>query len=158
MLVQYFQRARFEWHPELAAGKRVLLTDVGTYYFLYYKEDPRDLLPSDLAPSSIVDLHIRAFVDKAVAQPETTQILYVIVQDQNLRPIQNAQVVFTVVLPSGEESRNVMDLTNEYGYTYEVFTVQGQPNGIAQVFIEATYNIHATNTHHTAYMVVAVKR
>ena len=28
-LVQYFERARFEWHPELPAGQNVMLADLG---------------------------------------------------------------------------------------------------------------------------------
>jgi hypothetical protein len=30
MLVQYFERSRFEYHPELADGSHVLLTRLGT--------------------------------------------------------------------------------------------------------------------------------
>ena len=30
LLIQYFQRARFEYHPELPEGQRVTLTDIGT--------------------------------------------------------------------------------------------------------------------------------
>ena len=33
LLVQYFQRARFEYHPELPDGQRVVLTDVGSQMY-----------------------------------------------------------------------------------------------------------------------------
>ena len=33
MRVQYFQRARFEYHPELPDGQRVVLTDLGTQMY-----------------------------------------------------------------------------------------------------------------------------
>jgi hypothetical protein len=33
LLVQYFQRARFEYHPELPDGQRVILTDVGSQMY-----------------------------------------------------------------------------------------------------------------------------
>ena len=33
LLVQYFQRARFEYHPELPEGQRVVLTDVGSQLY-----------------------------------------------------------------------------------------------------------------------------
>ena len=33
LLVQYFQRARFEYHPELPDGQRVILTDVGSQIY-----------------------------------------------------------------------------------------------------------------------------
>ncbi len=34
LLVQYFQRARFEYHPELPAGHQILLTDLGRRMFV----------------------------------------------------------------------------------------------------------------------------
>ncbi|HEY9152135.1 MAG TPA: hypothetical protein VIN60_04560, partial [Anaerolineales bacterium] len=33
LLVQYFQRARFEYHPDLPDGQRVVLTDLGTQMY-----------------------------------------------------------------------------------------------------------------------------
>jgi hypothetical protein len=41
LLVQYFQRARFEYHPELPDGQRVVLTDIGTQ--MYTRSDQLNL-------------------------------------------------------------------------------------------------------------------
>jgi LPXTG-site transpeptidase (sortase) family protein len=47
-LVQYFERARFEWHPELPAGARVQLGHLGRRYLEATNAAP----PSALAPVS----------------------------------------------------------------------------------------------------------
>jgi hypothetical protein len=151
-IVQYFQRARFEWHPELPSGNRVTLTEVGSIYF-YLIEDPALSLPNrDNIPASVMRLQSRAFVSSAVVPPGGTQTLYVIVQDQNLRPISNAQVVFTLRDPSGDEARYIMPLTNEYGFTFVSFPLDGQTFGIAEIDVTASYDNLQSNTR-TSYRI-----
>ncbi len=45
LLIQYFEKARFELHPELPAGQRVQLSPLGEYLY-----EPGVLLPSPAAP------------------------------------------------------------------------------------------------------------
>ena len=140
LMVQYFQRARFEWHPELPSGQRVVLTDLGSRYFSLY-ENPARLLPSlesENIPNTVLSLQARAFVGRAVMPASGTQIVYIVVQDQNLRPVENVQVTVVVRLPTGEEARYVTTLTNDHGVTSLPFTFRGQPNGIAEIFIFVT--------------------
>jgi hypothetical protein len=106
-IVQHFERARFEWHPELPRGQNVTLTDLGRIYFDYSGEDQARLprvQPQDtgsVSPPTILSLRTMAFVWKAVTQPSDTQRIYVIVQDQTLTPVPNARVSVTVNLSVG---------------------------------------------------------
>lgn len=102
-IMQYFERARFEWYPERPRGQNVVLSDLGRIYFDRVGEDPVRLLPAPpaeisgtTAVSSITSLRASAFVWKAVTLPADTQRIYVIVQDQTLTPVAGAQVTVTV--------------------------------------------------------------
>lgn len=135
-MVQYFQRARFEWHPELPSGQRVVLSDLGRVYFQQY-EDQKHLLPNrDNIPFTTLSLQARAFPEKAVISNHDTQTIYVIVQNQNLRAMANAQVTFILQPPSGEEERYVT-LTDELGIARLSFPTTGQPYGVITVTIIA---------------------
>jgi hypothetical protein len=107
-LIQYFERARFEWHPELPEGQKVTLADLGRIYFTDH-EDPSRLnaaLPMNNIPVQShmpLSLHAAAFVERAVTLPQDTQRVYVIVQDQALAPVANATGTVTVHLPSGQD-------------------------------------------------------
>ncbi len=102
-IVQYFERARFEWYPERPRGQNVTLSDLGRIYFDRVGEDPLRLLPvppleivARGADSSLTSLRASAFAGKAVTQPNDTQRIFVIVQDQTLMPVEGAQVTVTI--------------------------------------------------------------
>ena len=151
-LVQYFQRARFEWHPELPSGERVVLTKVGSQYFNYLGEDTHNLMPGDNAPEIVLSIQAHAFVSNPVMATDGRQTVYVIVQDQNLRPVPNSQVIFTLLLPDGKESHYIMPLTNEHGFTSLELTLFAQPYGIAEIFITANHNSFQDQTR-TSYRI-----
>ena len=105
-LVQYFERARFEWHPELADGQNVLLADLGGIYFNTHEDAAwlNSSLPLDNIPRLIkppVSLQTLAFVARSVTLPEDTQKVFVIVQDQTLSPVPGANGTVTVHLAAG---------------------------------------------------------
>jgi hypothetical protein len=141
-LVQYFQRACFEWHPELAQGNRVTLADLGLRYFYVQNEDPSRLMPrSDpTIIRTILSLQARAFPETAVLAPRGNQSLYVIIQDQNLMPVSNATVVLIVKYPSGKEEPYVAPLTDDNGITKIQFPISEQTQGIVDVSIKASYD------------------
>jgi hypothetical protein len=102
-ILQYFERARFEWYPERPRGQNVSLSDLGRIYFDTIREDPLWLRPTEplaiVAPaarSAITSLRASAFVWKAVTLPSDTQRVFVVVQDQTLTPVEGAQVTVTV--------------------------------------------------------------
>lgn len=89
-IVQFFQIASLEWHPELPPGKQVVVSNLGAEYFDVRGENPGLLPPIKLdnfAPRTIIKLHAQAFPQNAVTALQGQQTIYVIVQDQNLFPI-----------------------------------------------------------------------
>lgn len=140
-IVQYFQRARFEWHPEYPSGQRVTLTDLGSRYFDVHGENPARLLPikDSNTLDSILSLKVHAYSSSAVTSLKGSQTLFVIVQDQNLRPVPGAQVVFSVSLPGGKLERYVSPLTDEHGISQFNFRFDSASLGSANIKVEATY-------------------
>jgi hypothetical protein len=107
-LVQYFEKARFEWHPEMAAGQTVALADFGRIYANNHEDParfnsalPLSNIPVQLTPP--LSLKVQAFSARAVTQPDDTQKVFVVVQDQTLGPVFGATGTVTVHLTTGEE-------------------------------------------------------
>ncbi len=141
-MVQYFQRARFEWHPELPTGKRVILADLGQRYFDIRHEDLQRLKPSknDQIIHTVLSLQARAFPENAVVATQGIQSLYVLVQDQNLLPVSNATVILNIKYPSGVEKNQVAS-TDGNGITKIQFALDEQSVGIVEVNVQVTYGI-----------------
>jgi hypothetical protein len=90
--------------------------------------------------NSVLSLQVQASPTKAVTGAEGTQTLFVVVQDQNLRPVPSAQVTFTLRSPSGAEAVYLMPPTNEYGITHLMFSLNGLPFGLVEVLVTANYS------------------
>lgn len=127
-LVQYFERARFDWHPEYQTEK-VVLANLGSIYFDFADEDPALLDPvPPTGTQRVLSLRVRAFVWKAVIKPPEAQTVYVIVQDQTLRPVKDALAYVTIYWADGTpQSINLW--TNEYGVVLIPFEVKDQTVG-----------------------------
>ena len=148
-IVQYFQRSAFEWHPERPSGHRVVLALLGSRYFWESNENPLLLAPNKdvYISKSILNLRVKAFVEMAVLSKSDTQTIYVIVQDQNLQPIPNAQVILTIRYPSGaEETLVIPKLTDDGGITQWSFVVEDEVRGIVEVSAAASYDTLKQNT------------
>jgi len=106
-LVQSFEYARLEWHPELPAGQNVTLTELGRQGFNALGEDPlrltavQPLSPDIVNRPPVLTLHAMAFVWKAVTLTSDTQKVYVVVQDQALAPVEGASGSVTLHLTDG---------------------------------------------------------
>ena len=149
LIVQYFQRARFEWHPEFPTGQRVRITDLGYRYFKKNGEDPMRLPPDflgtdDLLLHTVLSLRVRAFPLQAVLPKSGVQTVYIVVQDQNLVPVPGAQVVLVVRLPSGREDRYIVpQITDKNGVTSFSFNYSDPSSGVAEVIVSAVFqNFH----------------
>ena len=130
-ITQYFEHARFDWYPEYGEGQKVVLADLGRIYFDFAKEDANRLQPLPVVDNHVdvvLGLHTRAFVWKAVTQPNDQQVIYVIVQDQTLRPVFNAKVTITVYWSNGSPAGREL-LTNANGVVVLPFPVQNQSYG-----------------------------
>jgi hypothetical protein len=142
-IVQYFQRARFEWHPELPPGQRVVLADLGREYFDMIGENPTRLkaVNNSNIPQLVLRLQVRAFPARAVLSRDGNQTIYVIVQDQKRLPVPNAQVSMIVQLPSGE-TIPLQDpgFTDDHGVVQVTFPYSDTDVGVAVVYVTAIYN------------------
>jgi hypothetical protein len=123
LIVQHFQLARFEWHPSMPSGRRVVLGNLGEEYFNFSKENPKRLLPviAEGLPQPVIRLRVRAFVGEAITSLEGEQSIYVIVQDQQLRAVSDVKVIFAVMMPGGSTKLYSMAPTNHRGISSASF-------------------------------------
>ena len=150
LYVQYFERARFEWHPEMAPDQWVRLADIGRIQFDQSGRNP-DLLNPDLpefkGSSEIVKIHAHAFTGKAVVKANDTQTLYVTVQDQQYQPVSDALVTARITLPSGGVQTIVMPPSDENGVSQVQFNVGPQAaDQMVSVQVEVTAGSFDINT------------
>lgn len=127
--VQYFDRARMEWWPDLPAGQRVKLSDLGRIHFDKAVADPKLLKPSpppDVAGSQL-NPRVRVFAAQAMIGSGEPQTVYVVVQDMYLRPIEAAQVEVTLSYPNGTTELYRLPGTDENGISRFTFTTADLP-------------------------------
>jgi hypothetical protein len=104
LIVQYFEKARFEWRADRTEGQRVVLTDLGRLYFDRLGEDPaflKPVSPGDATINSILSIKAHAFVAKSLMGTTGQQTVYVIVQSQTQQAVSNATGKATVHWPDG---------------------------------------------------------
>jgi hypothetical protein len=142
-LVQYFERTRIEWQPWRAEDQRVVISDLGRVYFDKLGEDPALLAPvspMDNAPRVITELKVRAFVWKAVTLATDNQLFFVIVQDQNMQPVPDANCTAEVNWPNGARDSTVIR-TNSNGVGIISLAFNDQPYGsLIYTDIKCSYN------------------
>jgi hypothetical protein len=142
LIVQYFQRARFEWRPWQGEGRRVGLTDLGRVYFDQTGLDMallRVVKPTDLRIKTVVDLKVHAFFNKTITPKTATQTAYILVQDQNLQPVDNVLCKVTVRLPDGTSESG--HFKSEEGVCTLSFYYRNQPNGrLVYIDVFVIYN------------------
>ncbi len=141
-IVQYFERARMEWKPEMPAGQRVVLTDLGKLYFDSHVGIQGLLGPGSNIPQSlpIVKLQAHAFVTQALIPANGTQVLYIITQDQNFAPVPGVSTAVTVILPNGQKVVYHPPLTDANGVTQLAFSLKAIPvKDIVQVEVDTEY-------------------
>lgn len=127
--MQYFENVRMEWWPDRPSGQRVVLTDLGRLYFDKYVNDP-ELLKADPAANSAGDLVkpiTRVFVLHSLIGAGESQTVYVIAQDQFLRPLDGAQVGVTLAFPDGTTEFYRLNETNEFGISQFTFNAANLP-------------------------------
>jgi hypothetical protein len=131
LIVQYFERARFEWRADRPEGQRVVLTDLGRYYFDQLGEDPallRPVQPLDATINAILSIKANAFVAKSFTRSTDQQTVYVIVQSQTLQAVSNATGKVTVRWPDGR-AEDYFFTTNNAGLGTVTFNFSDQKQG-----------------------------
>ncbi len=149
-IVQYFQRARFEWHPELPSGQRVKLSDLGSLYFDMIKEDPKRLRPPELPVGGpfiqpVLDLRVHASLRNAATHQDGEQTVDIVVLDQRMMAVAGADFTLEITLPSGKTLEPVTPLTTDKnGIAHYTFNFKGQSIGRAIVKVKVNYDgLHA---------------
>jgi hypothetical protein len=134
--VQYFEKTRMEWRPEVTSGQRIGLTALGTLYY-ELRERGNNTALSIIGQGSAKVLRVRAFVGHSLVPANSQQTLYIIVQDQGFNPVAQAAAGVTVILPDGKQQIFRLADTNESGISTLNFTV-GQVDPQQLIRIEAT--------------------
>jgi len=138
-IVQYFQRARFEWYPELPSGQRVKIADIGSEYFNRVGGDQGVIPPIEIQ-QKILSLKVRAYPAKPVVRLEDAQVIHVIVQDQNHQPVPKAEIEAVVQFPSGEEIKTLAPVTDRNGITTLEIRIDTDTTGRALVKVRARFS------------------
>jgi len=131
LIVQYFEKARFEWRADRPEDQRVVLTDLGRLYFDQLGEDPAQLKPVnplDATINPILAIKIRAFVLKPLTRTNGQQTVYVIVQSQTLQAVSNATGKATITWPDGR-TEDYFFTTNSSGLGTVTFNFANQKQG-----------------------------
>jgi hypothetical protein len=131
LIVQYFERARFEWRADRPEGQRVVLTDLGRIYFEQLGEDPallKPVTPLDATINSVLSIKVRAFVAKPITHASGQQTVYAIVQNQTGQAISNATGKATIKWPDGR-TEEYFFTTNAAGIGTATFNFANQKQG-----------------------------
>ena len=142
LIVQYFERARFEWRAERPDGQRVVITDLGRLYFDQLGEDQaylKPISPLDATINPILSIKVRAFVLKSVTLSSGQQTVYIIAQSQTLQAISNATGKASVHFPDGTTAEYFFT-TNTSGIGTVTFSFANQKQGeLVPIDIVVTY-------------------
>ena len=148
-IVQYFEKARLEWQPWKAEGQRVVVSDLGRIYFDKLGEDPgllSPVKPLNNVTTNIVNLQVRAFAWKAVTLASDSQLIFVIVQDQNLQPVANSSCTTLVHWPDGRTEPTTLT-TNTNGVGMVPLSFTSQPYGsLIYVDVACSFSNFNANT------------
>ena len=150
LIVQYFEKARFEWRADRPEGQRVVLTDLGRYYFDQLGEDAgtlRPITPRDATINSILSINARAYVLKPVALASGQQTVYIVVQSQTRQAVINANGKATIRFTDGRTQEYFFS-TNTSGLGSITFDFADQKQGeMVPIDILVTYQgLSATTT------------
>jgi hypothetical protein len=142
LIVQYFERARFEWRADRPDGERVVLTDLGRLYFDRVLEDQahlRPIRPLDATINPILSIQARAFVIHAITLANGQQTVHVFVQSQTHQPVSNANGKATIRSPDNQVVEYFFS-TNSRGLGSFMFDFEDQIQGeLVQIDILVTY-------------------
>ena len=142
LIVQYFEKARFEWRADRPEGQRVVLTDLGRYYFDRLGEDSthlRPINPLDATINPVLSISVRAFVMNPVVLAGGNQSVYIVVQSQTRQAVAGANGKATVSFTNGHTQEYFFS-TNSAGLGTITFDFANQEQGeMIPVDILVTY-------------------
>lgn len=158
-IVQYFQRARMEWHPEITSGSQIRLTPMGEIYverFGVPEDDPAPavidtspiaVVPTATPPATVTRLNVSASVRYVITGREGGQTVFVYVTDQRQQPVPGAVVRMVVHYPSGDQPYQFDELTNDSGFTGYYFDIHpASPGQKVVITVSVTYGTFTGDT------------
>jgi len=149
LIVQYFEKARFEWRADRPEGQRVVLTDLGRIYFDQLAEDQAHLKPINpinATIENILSINARAFVTKAITLASGQQTVYIIVGSQTHQAVSNANGKATIHFSDGH-AEDYFFSTNASGLGSITFNFASQKQGeLVPIDIIVTYQGLSTTT------------
>jgi hypothetical protein len=154
-LVQYFEKARFEWHEELPSGQRVVLTNLGQIFFDLYENPSLQKRHTDEPniPNTVLNLKVSAFPLLAVMPANGSQTIYILVLDQQSRPVQSTQITLTFRNALGVETRHTLIGSNPLGLTALNISLRDQPIGLIEVIVDVNLNSQIKQQTHTSFRI-----
>lgn len=147
-IVQAFQRARMEWHPEKPTSQKVQLTDIGSLAYEVFGLDETRLHPRPPPdqPRVVTRLNARASVSSPVTGRAGSQTIYVVVTDQHGAALEGALITATIKYSSGEQTFT-LPLTDVRGIAkLDVPFGQSKVGNYVVIELSATYQNLTTRT------------
>ncbi len=142
-LVQYFEKVRMEWRPEMPIYQKVVITPLGQVDFDRHIGDQRLRWPVNTGYVQQVIPNVHAFAGRPLVANGETQQIYVLIHDQFGRGIKGASVTVTFFYPEdNSQGWGISGInTDDAGIAVGEYAVKGvQPNGVVRVKVEATVN------------------
>ena len=140
--VQYFEYARFEWHPASKTDKKIILTDLGKLYFDTRLGNQEILDPesSNTLSAITIDLKINVFSHSPLISNNQSQKIYIFIQNQHLMPVEGAMVKVSLIRNNSNIEVFRPSPTNEDGLTTLDFKVNNAlPNEVIKIVVEGSY-------------------
>jgi len=166
-IVQYFQRTRMVWHPEIISGPQMKLTPLGEVYVdrfvpdQYQRPEPFDRnrirvgadVPTPTTTPAVTKLYVSASVRHVITGREGGQTVFVYVNDQQQNPVEGAEVKMVVHYPSANDQYYEFDKpTNPSGFSALHFKIKPTAPGQKVVIdITVTYD-YLTSTTQTFFL------
>lgn len=135
-LVQYFERARMEWRPDVP-GRQVFLTDLGQIDYTL-RDGRESVVDGNIIEHSLTKAYVRVFPAKPLVGKNETQTMYIIVQNQLFAPYAGAQVSVTLEYPNGTKTDSLsLQPTDKNGISVmeNISTAGVKPNQFVKVFV-----------------------
>ncbi len=152
-IVQYFQRAQMEWHPERQTSQKVQLALIGSVAFDEFNL-PRALLDPVDPPNQlrlVTSLTVWASVQNPVTNRRGSQLVYTFVGDQHRKPLVGAEVKAIVHFASGDQPYDFFP-TNSRGITQkEISFNETKPGEKISIDIIVKYN-NLTSRTRTSFL------
>ena len=139
-LVQYFDKACFEWRPEEPAGQRVRLSNLGDLYLNMFIAESSSVWNATVGAQPLI-IQVSAYPQQPVTGLNGQQTIFVQVQDQDQQPVAGAQVALQQLSPGGQVEGALLQAVTDYnGVAIVTFPFDAIVPGKVVTHITVRYN------------------